>query len=294
MKKKYLPSLLKQDIWRSRSILAENWFKTLKNNICKEFLQLEKLYSKRNNYQRRHFKRKKWFKDNSEDFGGGESSILMGNLFEKVGVNFSSVTGKFPEDFKDKILGASEDPRFFATGISVVSHMQSPFIPAAHFNTRLIITKKGWFGGGCDFTPTYQINKNRKELHESLKVFCNKYDKNFYKVYSKMCRDYFYLKHRDEERGIGGIFFDYLQKDWDKDFKFVKGTGQFFLNYYKKIILRNLSKTWTSQQRKKLLLKRGRYVEFNLLYDKGTTFGLKTGGNTDAILMSMPPKVLWH
>ena len=229
MKKKYLPSLLKQDIWRSRSILAENWFKTLKNNICKEFLQLEKLYSKRNNYQRRHFKRKKWFKDNSEDFGGGESSILMGNLFEKVGVNFSSVTGKFPEDFKDKIRGASEDPRFFATGISVVSHMQSPFIPAAHFNTRLIITKNGWFGGGCDFTPTYQINKNRKELHESLKVFCNKYDKNFYKVYSKMCKDYFYLKHRDEERGIGGIFFDYLQKNWDKDFKFVKGLGYFFL-----------------------------------------------------------------
>ena len=116
----------------------------------------------------------------------------MGNLFEKVGVNFSSVTGKFPEDFKDKIRGASEDPRFFATGISVVSHMQSPFIPAAHFNTRLIITKNGWFGGGCDFTPTYQINKNRKELHENLKVFCNKYDKNFYKVYSKMCKDYFF------------------------------------------------------------------------------------------------------
>ena len=294
MKKKYLPTLLKQDIWKSRSLLAENWFKALKNNICKEFLKLEKLYNQRNGYRSKHFKRKKWFKDNSEDFGGGESNILMGNLFEKVGVNISSVTGIFPEDFKGKIKGASEDPRFFATGISIVSHMKSPFIPAAHFNTRLIITKNGWFGGGCDFTPTYQINKNRKELHENLKMFCNKYNKNYYKIYSKKCKDYFYLKHRDEERGIGGIFFDYLNKNWDKDFNFVKGTGVFFLNYYKKIILRDLSRTWTAQQRKKLLLKRGRYVEFNLLYDRGTTFGLKTGGNTDAILMSMPPKVLWH
>lgn len=294
MKKKYLPTLLKQNVWQKRSKLAETWFKNLKNNFCKEFLKLENLYNIEKGYKKTYFKEKKWYKDNSKDFGGGLSSILSGNLFEKVGVNISSVAGIFPDDFKNNIKGASEDPRFFATGISIVSHMKSPFIPAAHFNSRFIITKNGWFGGGCDLTPTYQTSKIKKDFHKNLKNFCSTYNAKYYDTFSEICKNYFFLEHRNEERGIGGIFFDYLQDNWEKDFDFVKGTGIFLLNYYKKLIIEGSSKAWTKQQRKKLLLKRGRYVEFNLLYDKGTTFGLKTGGNTDAILMSMPPKVLWN
>ena len=294
MKKKYLPTLLNENIWQKRSILAENWFKNLKKLICKEFLKLENFYNEKNRFKKRYFKKKKWYKDNLKDFGGGESSILFGNLFEKVGVNISSVTGIFPDDFKNNILGASKDPKFFATGISIVSHMKSPFIPAAHFNTRFIVTEKAWFGGGCDFTPTYKVNEIRKDLHKNLKNFCNHYDPEYYDRFSELCRNYFFLEHRKEERGVGGIFFDYLRENWVEDFNFVRGNGTFFLEHYKNIILKDLFKPWTKQQRKKLLLKRGRYVEFNLLYDKGTTFGLKTGGNTDAILMSMPPKVLWN
>ncbi|MBF96989.1 MAG: oxygen-dependent coproporphyrinogen oxidase [Pelagibacterales bacterium] len=294
MKKKYLPPLLSQNNWEKRSKAAEKWFKSLRNHFCKEFLNLENQYNEERNFKKTSFKKKKWNKDNSEDFGGGVSNILSGNLFEKVGVNISTVTGIFPDKFKNSIKGASKDPRFFATGISVVSHMKSPFIPAAHFNSRLIITKNGWFGGGCDLTPAYQINKIREDFHKNLKIFCDNYNVNYYNTFSKLCKNYFFLKHRNEERGVGGIFFDYLQNNWEKDFEFVKGTGLFFLKYYKKIILKNQAKSWTEKNRKKLLLKRGRYVEFNLLYDKGTTFGLNTGGNTDAILMSMPPKVLWN
>ena len=293
MKKKYLPLLLKQDEWNNKSKLAERWFQTLKDQFCKEFLTLENNYNSLKGYENNFFKKKVWNKDDSEDFGGGVSNILIGNLFEKVGVNVSSVTGIFPDDFKKNIKGASDDPRFFATGISIVAHMKSPFIPAAHFNTRFIITKNAWFGGGCDLTPTFEINKIRKDFHKNLKEFCDSHDTKYYDKFSKSCEEYFFLKHRNEERGVGGIFFDYLQKNWSKDFAFVKGTGLFFLNYLINIIKMKYDKRWTSRHRKKLFLKRGRYVEFNLLYDKGTMFGLKTGGNTDAILMSMPPKVQW-
>ncbi len=294
MKKKYLPSLLNKEVWKNRTKLSEIWFKNLRDNFCSEFVRLENRYNEENNYKEIFFKKKKWKKDSSHDSGGGVSSILMGNLFEKVGVNISTVSGVFSRDFKGTIKGASTDPRFFATGISIVAHMKSPFIPAAHFNSRLIITKNAWFGGGCDLTPTYGEKLIRKDFHKKLKTFCNNHDPNYYDTFSKLCKNYFYLKHRNEERGVGGIFFDYLEKNWDKDFYFVKESGIFFLNYIKKIIEKRYNKTWSPNQRRKLLLKRGRYVEFNLLYDKGTMFGLKTGGNTEAILMSMPPKVLWN
>ena len=293
MKKKYLPSLLTKKIWKDRSKITEFWFKNLRNNFCKEFLKLENNYNYKKGYKKVFFRKKKWKKEHSEDFGGGVSSILKGNLFEKVGVNISTVAGVFPEDFKKNIKGASKDPRFYATGISIVAHMKSPLIPAAHFNSRFIITKDAWFGGGCDLTPTYDVKILKKDFHENLKKFCDSFNSDYYEIYSEMCKNYFFLKHRNEERGIGGIFFDYLQDNWEEDFKFIKGTGLFFLNYLKNIIDARSMKDWTEVQRKKLLLKRGKYVEFNLLYDRGTTFGLKTGGNTDAILMSMPPKVLW-
>ena len=218
---------------------------------------------------------------------------MKGNLFEKVGVNISTVSGQFPNDFKDKIKGAVNDPRFFATGISVVAHMFSPFIPAAHFNSRFIITKDAWFGGGCDLTPTYNEKKVKNEFHRSLKKFCDTYDKTYYKKFSNWCSEYFFLKHRNEERGVGGIFFDYLDAKSINNFNFTLETGNFFCTFFKDIIKKNQSKTWSSKNREKLFKKRSRYAEFNLLYDKGTTFGLKTNGNVDAILMSMPPLASW-
>ena len=240
------------------------------------------------------FKRKYWKRNNKEGYGGGVSSIMKGNLFEKVGVNISTVSGIFPEDFKNKIKGASEDPRYFATGISVVAHMFSPFIPAAHFNSRFIITKEAWFGGGCDLTPTFYENSLKKSFHQELKKFCDKYDKKLYKKYSKWCSEYFYLKHRKEERGIGGIFFDDLKNNWQKDFQFTSSTGVFFNEVFTRYILKYQTKKWHSVHRKKLYKKRSKYAEFNLLYDKGTLFGLKTNGNIDAILMSMPPLASWN
>ena len=228
MKKKYLPSLLSQEVWKNRSKASEKWFKSLRNSFCEEFLKLENQYNTENSKKNLYFKKRKWNKDNSKDFGGGTSSILKGNLFEKVGVNISSVSGKFPDNFKNKVRGATKDPRFYATGISIVAHMHSPFIPAAHFNSRFIITKDAWFGGGCDLAPTYDVKIIKQDFHKNLKKFCDLHDPKYYKTYSEMCKNYFFLKHRNEERGIGGIFFDYLQNNWDKDFKFVQGSGLFF------------------------------------------------------------------
>ncbi len=291
---KTIPDLLLNKEWQIKTNSVEISFKNIRNQICNTFETLEKDFSSNRNLKINKFKKKTWYRNNkNNEYGGGVSSILKGNLFEKVGVNISTVSGQFPNDFKDKIKGASNDPRFFATGISVVAHMFSPFIPAAHFNSRFIITENAWFGGGCDLTPTYDEKKVKDQFHKSLKKFCDKYDKNFYKKYSKWCEEYFFLKHRNEERGIGGIFFDYLDAKSINNFNFTSETGYFFCSIFKNIIEENQHRVWNSKQREKLFNKRGRYVEFNLLYDKGTTFGLKTNGNIDAILMSMPPVASW-
>ena len=288
------PQKLTSELWKKRTILTEKWFTNLKGQMCKSFLNIENEFNIKNNLKKKSFKNNNWLKDfDIPENGGGTSSILRGNLFEKVGVNVSKVTGKFPKDFQNSIKGADKNPNFFATGISVVAHMNSPFIPAAHFNTRLIITKNAWFGGGCDLTPTYNVNFIKNDFHKSLKHFCDEYNDEYYEKFSNMCKDYFYLRHRNEERGVGGIFFDYLQDDWEKNFSFVKGCGLFFLYYFTDLIKKFSNKQWNSLHRKKLLLKRSKYAEFNLLYDKGTLFGLKTGGNIDAILMSMPPLARW-
>ena len=288
------PKKLSSKLWQVRAQLAEDWFINLKDQICFSFLELENNYNKEKNLKKKYFKNNKWLKDiDCPENGGGTSSVMRGNLFEKVGVNVSRVIGSFPKNFQKSIKGAARNPNFFATGISVVAHMQSPLIPAAHFNTRFIITEDAWFGGGCDLTPTYNVNFVKNDFHNSLKKFCSKYNKKYYAKYSESCKNYFYLKHRKEERGVGGIFFDYLQDDWEKNFSFIKGNGNFFLSYFVKLVKKYYKKEWTYFQRKKLLLKRSRYVEFNLLYDKGTMFGLQTGGNVDAILMSMPPVVEW-
>ncbi len=266
--------------------LVSNWFKTLQNAFCEDIIRIEKNKSK--------FISTSWKRSPKKDEGGGEYRILQnGNVFEKVGVNFSKVYGKFPKEFQKNIPGAQKDPRFWASGISVVMHMKNPFIPAMHFNTRYIITTYGWFGGGMDVTPS-KIDKKEKEVfHQTLKKMCNRHNKNFYKKYKKWCDEYFYLPHRKEPRGIGGIFFDYKKDNFEKDFKFVRDVGVTFQLIFNNIISKKVKKKWTSKDKETQYLKRGRYAEFNLLYDRGTKFGLQTGGNTEGILMSLPPLVKW-
>ncbi len=295
MKKNNLPSKFESLLWKNRAKACESWFFELRNRFKKSFFTLEKDYCNKKSLKLNNFKKNIWKKDYLDhSAGGGTSLVLRGNLFEKVGINISTVNGSFPDDYKMHIKGANEDPRFYATGISIVAHMKSPFVPAAHFNSRFIITKDAWFGGGCDITPTYMQNLIRKQFHKSLKTFCNNHDEDYYENFSKWCTNYFYLKHRKEERGIGGIFFDHLEDNWKNNFYFTKESGIFFLKYYSNLIKKYSHLEWSELQRKKLLKKRGRYVEFNLLYDKGTMFGLKTGGNINAILMSMPPSVEWN
>ena len=265
--------------------LASNWFSFLQSEICKQFQVLEKKNKK-------IFKKKIWKKDNGNE-GGGISYLLEGgNIFDKVGVNQSTVSGTFKKEFRSKILGAEKNGKYWASGISVVAHMKNPKIPALHFNTRFIVTSKSWFGGGMDVTPSHKDNRERKYIHKELKRVCiiNKKKYNFYK---KWCDRYFYLSHREEQRGIGGIFFDYELKNWENNFKFIRDLGLFFLSTTKSLILKKNNLKWTNNDKEKQLYKRGRYIEFNLLYDRGTKFGLNSGGNLDSILMSLPPNAKW-
>jgi len=268
---------------------ANNWFEYLQAQICKEFENLEKFSSGK----KIKFIKRDWFKKNI-NLGGGTSFILKnGNIFEKVGINKSTVSGTFNKKFRSQILGAGKNGKYWASGISVVAHMQNPKIPAIHFNTRFIVTSKGWFGGGMDVTPCFIDNSEKLYFHNELKKICKKNKKN-YKKYKKWCDQYFYLPHRKEPRGIGGIFFDYEKKDWDKNFKFIRELGLGFIDITREIILNKINKKWTKRDKEKQLLKRGRYVEFNLLHDRGTRFGLNSGGNIDSILMSLPPKARWE
>ena len=267
--------------------LASNWFKLLQNVICSNIEELEKNKIK--------FKSKIWSRSKIKDEGGGEFKVLKnGKIFEKVGVNFSEVYGKFPKEMKGKIPGTSKKLNFWAAGISVVMHMKNPHIPAIHFNTRFIFTSHGWFGGGMDVTPCIKDPKEKKLLHSELKKMCDRHNKAYYKKYKKWCDEYFYLPHRKETRGIGGIFFDYKKDNWEKDFKFVRDLGVTFKDIFSLIINKKYKKKWNLKEKEMQYIKRGRYIEFNLLYDRGTKFGLQTGGNTEAILMSLPPKAKWN
>ena len=266
--------------------LASNWFKLLQDAFCNDIVELEN--------KKKEFTSTTWKKNLTKDEGGGEYRILRdGKIFEKVGVNFSKVYGKFPKKFRKNILGADKDPRFWASGISVVMHMKNPLIPAMHFNTRFISTTQQWFGGGMDVTPSKKDELEKKDFHQTLKKMCNRHNKNYYKKYKKWCDEYFYLPNRKEPRGIGGIFFDYKNNNFEEDFKFVRDVGVTFQILFNKIIRKKFKKKWTSYDKEMQLLKRGRYAEFNLLYDRGTKFGLQTGGNVEGILMSLPPLAKW-
>tara|TARA_B100001057_G_scaffold489681_1_gene576397 strand:+ start:1956 stop:2783 length:828 start_codon:yes stop_codon:yes gene_type:complete len=264
--------------------MTDNWFSFLQSQICKEFELLENNKTK--------FTRRDWKKKKIKEGGGTSYLMSGGKIFEKVGVNKSTVSGIFQKRFRSKILGASKSGHYWASGISVVAHMKNPKLPAIHFNTRFIVTTKEWFGGGMDVTPSFNDLKEKKILHEILKKVCTQNKKNYNK-YKKWCDEYFYLPHRKESRGIGGIFFDYEMKDWTKNFKFVRDLGLTFIDASKKLINRKKNFKWTKIDKDRQLLKRGRYVEFNLLYDRGTKFGLNSGGNTDSILMSLPPEAKW-
>lgn len=280
---------------------AENWFRILRDQICAAFERLEDEVNGRpardelgdKGATAGRFERQKWTRD-GESGGGGEMSLMRGRVFEKVGVNISTVTGEFPKDFAKRIPGAETDRRFWASGISLVAHLHSPLVPAVHMNTRHIITTRSWFGGGGDLNPMFPVLAETEQFHAAFKRACDAHNPDYYPTFKAWCDEYFFIPHRGEARGVGGIFYDYLNTgDWAADFAFTQDVGKAFLDVYPQLVRQNMNKSWTAEQRQHQLFRRGRYAEFNLLYDRGTLFGLKTGGNIDAILMSMPPEAAW-
>ena len=269
---------------------ARAWFESLRDSICAEFESIEREAGSDASFEYTPWDRA----DASGEGGGGVRSVMKGKVFEKVGVNVSTVGGSFEGDFAKTIHGASEDPSFFATGISLVAHMANPHGPAVHMNTRFLCTTKRWFGGGADLNPPLPIDEDTADFHQSLKSTCDAHDSGHYPRFKAWADEYFYIPHRQVHRGVGGIFYDHLEGDWDANFAFTQDVGRSFLEVYPRIVRRRMGMPYTDADVAQQRVWRGRYAEFNLIYDRGTLFGLKTGGNVDAILMSLPPLAAWE
>ena len=290
-----IPPLPELEYRDPQTLTSIAWFAELRDRICSAFEAQESQHDRQT--PAGTFQFKPWERQETDGTagGGGVIGMMRGKVFAKVGVNISTVYGRFSPEFAAQIPGAESDPRFFAAGISLVAHPRSPKVPIAHFNTRLVRTSRSWFGGGGDLTPVFPLAADTADFHAAFKSACDQHDPDYYPRFKQGCDEYFYLKHRQEARGVGGIFFDYLNSgDPAKDLAFIQSVGEAFLQIYPALVERHREEPWTEEDVAHQTRKRSRYVEFNLIYDRGTAFGLKTGGNVEAILMSLPPTAGWE